>query len=254
MPEPSMLEDQALIERMQDTRVSAAQKYLNMFVGKSSNWELWKYEVLISWLTPLPGALGFLLRNKLFKYIFAEVGRNAFFGRNLTIRCPSRISVGSNVIIDDNSVLDAKGHPDNSYIKIGTDVLIGRNGILSCTNAYIEFGNFVSTGPNCYFTTKSFIKIGSDVSIGPNTYLIAASYEYHDLDTPIIKQKRIPQGIIIEDNVWIGAGALIFDGVRIGRSTIIGAGSIVNRDIPPYSIAVGSPAKVVKDRKAIDDQ
>jgi acetyltransferase-like isoleucine patch superfamily enzyme len=253
MLDSDLIEDKALIERMQDARVSAAQKYLNMFVGKSSIRELLKYEILISYLTLLPGAAGFFLRGKLFKYIFKEVGSHAFFGRSLTVRCPSRISIGSNVIIDDNTVLDAKGHPDKSYINIGNDVLIGRNGILSCTNAHIEFGDFVSTGPNCYFTTKSFITIGSDVSIGPNTHIIGASHEYHDLDTPIIKQKRISKGIVVEDNVWIGAGAIIFDGVCIGKGTIVGAGAIVNCDIPPYSIAVGSPAKVIRDRREIDD-
>jgi len=254
MLDSDFMEDKALIERMQDVRVSAAQKYLNMFVGKSSIVEFLKYELLISYLTLLPGAAGFFLRGKLFKYIFNEVGGNAFFGRNLTVRCPSRISIGSNVIIDDNTVLDAKGHPDKSYIRIGKEVLIGRNGILSCTNAHIEFGDFVSTGPNCYFTTKSFIKIGSDVSIGPNTSIIGASHEYHDVDTPMIRQRRISKGIVIEDNVWIGAGAMIFDGVSIGRGTIIGAGAIVNRDIPPYSIAVGSPAKVIRDRRDVDDE
>lgn len=250
LSEYDFTENKALIERMEDEGVSATAKYLNMFVGKNSMWELLKYEVLISWLCLVPGAIGLLLRSKLFKYIFEEVGSNTFFGRNVTVRCPVRISLGRNVVIDDNAVLDAKGDPDQSYIKIGQDVLIGRNGILSCTTGCIEFGNFVSTGPNCYFSSKSFVKIGSNVSVGPSTSMVGAGHEFQELDTPVIKQVRTSKGIVVEDNVWIGAAVIIFDGVTIGRDAIIGAGSVVNRDIPAYSIAVGRPAKVVKDRRA----
>jgi acetyltransferase-like isoleucine patch superfamily enzyme len=240
----------SLIKRMQTEHTSTTQKYLDIFVGKRSIWELIKYEMLISFLCPFPGAVGFFLRSKLFRLIFNEIGNNVFFGKSLTVRCPQRISIGSNVCIDDYTVLDAKGQPEISYIKIGKDVLIGRNGILSCTDAHIEFGDFVSTGSNCYFTTKSFIKIGSNVSIGPNSYFMAGTHEIQSVDTPVIKQKRVSKGIVVEDNVWIGASVLVLDGVTIGRDSIIGAGSIVNRDIPDYSLAVGAPARVIKNRKS----
>lgn len=237
-----------LVERMRGGGASALQKYQDMFVGSRSLWALARYELVAAWIAALPGSLGFLLRKRLFPGLFRAVGRGTVFGRNLTIRCPGRISIGANVIVDDNVVLDAKGSPDVSRITIGNDVLLGRNGILSCTDGQIEFGDYVSTGPGCYFTTKGRIRIGSNISIGPNVHVIAAGHAFDDAETPVIRQERTAKGVVVEDGAWLGAGCFLLDGVTVGRNAIVAAGAVVTQDVPAMAIAGGVPAKVLRMR------
>jgi galactoside O-acetyltransferase len=82
---------------------------------------------------------------------------------------------------------------------------------------------------------------------------VAVNHVFDDLQRPIREQGITAQGIVIEDDVWLGAGVTVVDGVTIGRGSIIGAGAVVTTDIPPYSIAVGIPAKPVKDRRQLDN-
>ena len=82
--------------------------------------------------------------------------------------------------------------------------------------------------------------------------IVAVDHVYDDPQRPIREQGITAQGIVIEDDVWLGAGATVVDGVTIGRGSVIGAGAVVTTDMPPYSIAVGIPAKVVKDRRQLE--
>jgi acetyltransferase-like isoleucine patch superfamily enzyme len=88
------------------------------------------------------------------------------------------------------------------------------------------------------------IKIGNGVFIGPSTVLRTFNHNYQRTDLPIKKQGGNGKSIIIEDDVWIGANCTILGGVRIGAHSVIGAQSLVNRSIPPYSVAYGVPCKV----------
>jgi acetyltransferase-like isoleucine patch superfamily enzyme len=149
-------------------------------------------------------------------------------------------------MIDDQVVLDAKG--STSSIELGEQILVGRGSILSCNESTIRVGNFVSIGPFCFFASKSYIQVGSNVSIGSGTHLMAGGHAFDDLATPVIRQRRLSKGIVVEDGAWIGTGTKILDGVTIGRDSIIGAGAVVTEDIPAESIAVGVPARVIRSR------
>ncbi len=92
------------------------------------------------------------------------------------------------------------------------------------------------------------VSIGAGVRIAANVYINTADHETR-LDEWIVNQGFIIGGVTIEDDVWIGTGTIILKGITIGRGAVIGAGSVVTRDIPPYSIAVGSPCRVVKQRQ-----
>jgi acetyltransferase-like isoleucine patch superfamily enzyme len=78
------------------------------------------------------------------------------------------------------------------------------------------------------------------------------NHNFGDLSRPVIEQGISGRGITIEDGAWIGAGAAVLDGVRIGSGAVIGANAVVTHDVPPHSVAVGSPARVVKDLRADD--
>jgi maltose O-acetyltransferase len=94
------------------------------------------------------------------------------------------------------------------------------------------------------------IHVGRDVMMGPRCVLLASSHEVSSVDQTMNSQGFKPdRPILIEDDVWLGAGVTVLPGRRIGRGSIIGAGSVVATDIPPWSIAVGNPARVVRDRR-----
>ncbi len=95
----------------------------------------------------------------------------------------------------------------------------------------------------CYINAKNGIIFGSNIEIGPGTKIISANHDYSDYRVAVDEQP-----IIIESNVWIGANAVILPGVKIGHNTIIGAGSVVTRNIPPNSIAVGNPCVTIKEK------
>ncbi len=95
------------------------------------------------------------------------------------------------------------------------------------------------------------VEIGRDVMMGPRCILLSSSHEVGSVDLPMNQQGFKPdRPIVIEDDVWLGAGVTVLPGRRIGRGSIIGAGSVVAADVPPWSIAAGNPARVVRDRRA----
>ena len=113
----------------------------------------------------------------------------------------------------------------------------------------IAFGNHVTVHPLSYLDAEGGISIGNDVSIAHNVSIISFEHDYHDLETPINSTPLLLKKVIIEDNVWVGAGVRIIGGVTIGTGSVIGAGAVVTKDIPPMSVAVGVPARVIKSRK-----
>lgn len=94
------------------------------------------------------------------------------------------------------------------------------------------------------------MEIGNSVLIATQCVLISANHNFSDISKPIAEQGETREKIVIEDNVWLGASVKILAGVRIGEGSVIDAGAVVTKDIPPYSIAVGVPAKVIGYRKA----
>ncbi|MFY0518406.1 acyltransferase [Lysinibacillus sp. UGB7] len=117
----------------------------------------------------------------------------------------------------------------------------------------ISIGNGVWINRGCSFFSSyqvkdAYIKIGNNVAIGPNVTFFSASHDYSQIDLP-----DTAASIIVGDDVWIGGRSIILPGVSIGDGAIIGAGSIVSKSVPPYTIAVGNPAKVIKRRVLEND-
>ena len=223
-------------------------KYINLFVGKKGFLSLLKYEIITVLFQDMPGALGIFFRNLFYPLLFKKVGKGVNFGKSITLRHPYKISIGDNVVIDDYCVLDAKGL-ENNGIHIGKNIFIGRGSILSCKNGDITLEKNVVIGFNSEIFSGSKVFIGENTLISAYVYIIGGGHDYSRVDIPILEQEKPSHGIKIEKNCWIGAGAKVFDNVTIGKDTIIGAGAVVSRDIPAFSIAAGIPARVAKSRK-----
>ena len=111
----------------------------------------------------------------------------------------------------------------------------------------IELGDNSSLGVNCFVPYD--LKVGKDVMMGPYVVIIGDNHEFSRRDIPMRLQGRIEYSpVVIEDNVWIGARAILLPGIKIGNGAIIGAGAVVTKDVPPYAICGGNPAKIIKYR------
>lgn len=234
---------------LRDRHRSGFKKYQDLIIGSSNLLYLIKYEIITGFVGPLPGALGFMLRGVFFKSLLGKVGSNVVFGRNMSLRHPKKIHIGDNVVIDDYAVLDAKGE-NNKGIFIGNNVMIGRNSILSCKNGDLNIGDNVIIGSNSYIQSGRTVNIGKNVGIGAYCFIIGGGeHEMSRTDIPMLAQGLIIKDIIIEDNAMIGTGTKIKGGITIGRDAFIGAGAMVTKSIPEFTVAVGVPAKVVRKRK-----
>jgi len=223
-------------------------KYQNLILGRQSIFALLKYELIIALCQNTPGAMGLLLRSKLYPLLIGQVGKNVTFGRGVTLRHGHKISIGSDVVIDDGCVLDAKGR-NNRGIIIGNGVFIGRHSILNCKNGDIILGNRVNVSSNVTIFSASLVQVGDDELIAAYVYLVGGSHNFKDPGVPVLQQGRTSTGIEIGSGGWLGAHVTVFDGVKIGKHAIIGAGAAVHRKIPDYAIAAGNPVTIVNKRK-----
>ncbi|MFC1497784.1 acyltransferase [Verrucomicrobiota bacterium] len=227
---------------------SRVRKYGELIVGKSSIAAILEYEVITLLCASTPGALGLWLRSKLYPCLLKKCGKNVYFGKNVTLRHPHKIEIGSNVIIDDNCLIDAKGN-DNNGVTINDGVFIGRNTILSCKNGDIILEKNVNIGFNCEVFSGSKVSVGNDTHIAAYSYLIGGDHKTDQIDKTITEQGSTSVGISVGSNCLIGAGVKVLDGITVGDNVIMGAGAVVTKNMPESSICAGMPAKVVKNRK-----
>lgn len=179
-----------------------------------------------------------------------QAGHHFGLGRQVRILYPACLYVGNHVTIMDNSYLHCRSC---SGVRIGSYTSIDRNLWLSCgvttgNHGYFEIGDYSFIGPNAVIGAGGSIIIGSHVQIGPNVMITAENHIFSNHERLIDEQGLSHQGINIEDNCWIGGGAIILDGVNIGHGSVIGAGAVVTKNLRPFSVAMGVPARVVRSR------
>ena len=209
---------------------------------------LWA-EFLSMFVGPMPGALGLLLRKWLYPSLFKSCGRGVVFGRNLVLRHARKISLGDNVTLDDDVTLDAKGD-GNRGIEVGNGVYIGRRTIVYCKNGNIRLGDKVNISSNCQIFSGNDLEIGADTVVAAFAYLLSGGqYDVSAKAAPFSEQAgmEVRGPTNIGENNWLGAGVVVVDGVRTGRHVVVGAGAVVTADLPDDSLAVGVPAKVVRN-------
>jgi acetyltransferase-like isoleucine patch superfamily enzyme len=226
---------------------SGRQKYGELVVGRAGFGALLKYELVVMFAQSWPGALGLAMRKALYPMLLGSCGRNVVFGQHVVLRHPHKIHIGSDVVIDDNCLVDAKGE-SNHGIRIGDGVFVGRNTILSCKNGDIDLADGANIGFNCEVFSASRVAIGRNVLMAAYTYVIGGDHDFSDPSKTVLEQTRTSAGVTIGDGAWVGAGAKILDGVSLGDGAVIGAGAVVRDSVPASAIAVGIPARIVGSR------
>jgi galactoside O-acetyltransferase len=145
-----------------------------------------------------------------------------------TIANPKRIGIGSNVVIRERAWLQAVKQGDlNGEIEIGNDVHIARDVLIH--SAYK-------------------VTLGNGVTLGPRVVVLDHNHSFSQLEYSVMKQGLYGGPIGIGDNCWIGAHAVILANVTVGKGAIVGAGAVVTKDVPPYAIVGGVPAKIIGTR------
>jgi maltose O-acetyltransferase len=112
----------------------------------------------------------------------------------------------------------------------------------------IDIGDYVYIGPYCLFGGVGGLKIGSNVAIGPHVYIYTNNHNYNDADFIPFDEKNDFRPVTIESHVWIGGNVVILPGVTVNEGAIIGAGSVVTKDVPRCAVVGGNPARVIKYR------
>ena len=147
------------------------------------------------------------------------------------------------------------------YISIGEDTLIGPGVALSAgmvpgqeciTNPVVSIGDRCLIGKGSGIVGHFSITIGNDVWTGHHVYITDQNHGYEDVSVPISQQSQPERAVIIGDGSWLGHGSIVLPGVTIGEHVVIGANSVVTKNIPSFSVAVGSPARVI--RKYVENE
>ncbi|MEM8581613.1 MAG: acyltransferase [Pseudomonadota bacterium] len=231
---------------------SALRKYQAFFIGNQRWGALLRFELAAMLAGPMPGALGFALRKVLFPSLFAEIGQAVQFGRNLSIRCPGRMSIGPNVAIDDGCSLDARGAVGPEDFIIGARTLVARDTILLVKQGHLRIGADCSIGSQCNFSAVSGIEIGDHAIIAGQCYFGGGRYKTALNGQPMVSQGLMTKGpVFLGRDVWVGAGVRVLDGARIGDGAIVGAGAVVTGAVEPNAIVAGIPARQIGTRDAV---
>lgn len=163
---------------------------------------------------------------------FIDCRRGVSLGARAHIGRGCRIAAGAGrVELGDNALL----HP---YVIIGTG---GRGGS-------VRIGDRVTVNSFACLYGLGGLDIGNDALIGPGAVIVAQTHNFDRTDIPIKDQGSAGRGVRIGDGAWIGANAVILDGVTVGAGAIVGAGAVVTRDIAPFDIVAGNPARVIRNR------
>lgn len=138
--------------------------------------------------------------------------------------------------------------PGKGRIEIGRNGLIKSQAMLVTYGGSIVIGDRVSINPFCVLYGQGGLRIGSDVLIAAHVTIVPANHRFDLPDVIIRKQGEDRLGITIDDDVWIGTGARILDGVTIGRGSVIAAGAVVTKSVEPYTVVAGVPARPIRKR------
>jgi acetyltransferase-like isoleucine patch superfamily enzyme len=176
---------------------------------------------------------------------FSSIGKNVYVHPAVKVSGAQNIVIGNEVHIHRGSNLLAS---QSGQITLMDGCRIGPSASLHSEIGFIRIGQYGYIGPQTILRGDGGLLIGNHALISPQVVIMSANHIITDPSIPIRLQGETHQGITIGDDVWIGAGAKILDGVIIGNGAVIGAGAVVSRNIPELAIAVGVPARVIKYR------
>ncbi len=194
-----------------------------------------------------------LLRGLVWKCRFARACGYVLCDRHVRIYHPRHVRAGQALNLEEGCEivgLSLRG------IVFGNRCTVGRfasirptNVLLSPPGEGLKMGDHSNIGAYSYIGCSGFIEIGNRVMMGPRVNLLAENHNFERTDIPIKDQGVTRSFITIGDDCWLGAGCTILAGVTIGQGSVVAAGAVVTRDVPPFSVVGGVPARILKSRQ-----
>ncbi|PLS85631.1 MAG: transferase [Actinobacteria bacterium] len=190
-------------------------------------------------------------RGAMLKARVSRVDMPCFVGREVKIIGGRQVRMGRGCALHDYVLVDAVSRRG---VSIGVGVTLDRFVLVKCTGTLRELGegvtigDYSSLGAFCFVGGTGGVSIGRNVLGGQRLSFHPENHVFQDSEVPIREQGTTRRGIVVEDDCWLGSGAIFLDGVTVGRGSVIAAGSVVNTDIPPFSVAGGVPARVLRLR------
>jgi acetyltransferase-like isoleucine patch superfamily enzyme len=207
---------------------------------------------IIGWI---PTVIGIAIRAILYRSILKMDGYAAI-ERNVRIRFANNIQLGNGSYLDEGVYI----HACRDGVKIGSNTLVMHGAILHVYNfrelphAGIRIGRDSLIGEYTVIRGQGGVTIGDRVYTSPMTQLIAVNHVFDNPNRPFIEQGITAQGIIVEDDVWLGSNVVVTDGVHIGKGAVVAAGAVVTKDVPPHTVVAGVPAQVIRTIDGADRQ
>lgn len=199
---------------------------------------------LFGWV---PTVVGVGLRAFAYRLIIKIEGIVAI-ERGVRIRFADQIRLGAGVYLDEGVYL----HACPGGIEIGANTFVMHNAELHVYNfrdlpqAGIWIGRDGLVGESCLIRGPGGVTIGDQVYLSPAVHIYSSNHVFQDPDVCFIDQGVTTEGVVIEDECWIGAMVVILDGVTIGKGSVVAAGAVVTEDVPPHSLVAGVPARVIR--------
>ena len=200
--------------------------------------------LLFGWI---PTIVGVGVRGLVYRLILRMDGLAAIESR-VRLRFADHIKLGHGVYLDEGVYL----HACAQGIEIGARSIVMHGAVLHVYNfrdmphSGIKIGSDSLIGEYSVIRGQGGVQIGDRVYTSPFTQIIAVNHVFDDPNRPFVDQGITAEGIVIEDDVWLGAGAIITDGVRVGKGSVVAAGAVVTKDVPPHTVVGGVPAKPIK--------
>ena len=222
---------------------------IRLYLSRQAS-SIWRYileqslYLLLGWI---PTLAGIALRGVFYRLILHMEGAAAIENR-VRLRFGDWIRLGHGVYLDQNTYL----HACPNGITLGARTIVMHGAILhvynfrNMPNSGITVGEDCLIGEYCVIRGQGGVTLGDRVYTSPFTQIIAVNHVFDDPEKPFVEQGITAEGITIEDDVWLGAGAIITDGVTVGRGAVVAAGAVVTKDVPPHTVVGGVPAKIIK--------
>jgi acetyltransferase-like isoleucine patch superfamily enzyme len=208
--------------------------------------------LLVGWV---PTVAGIGLRGIVYRLIM-DIDGWAAIENGVRLRYASLIRLANGAYLDQGSYL----HACPNGIEIGANTLVMHGAVLHVYNfrgmplSGIRIGEDSLVGEYSVIRGQGGVQIGDRVYTSPFTQIIAVNHVFDDPDRPFVAQGITAEGIVIEDDVWLGAGVIVTDGVRIGKGAVVAAGAVVTKDVPPHTVVAGVPARPIRSVGEGDDE
>ncbi len=205
-------------------------------------------ELLPYLLKDIPGEAGQRLRSCWYGRVLGALGEGCAIGPGITFVHPERIFLGDGVHLAGNTHLEVPR--GEGQIELGAGVYLGWNVYVNTwqPGGYLRVGPSTWIGAGSQIWGHGGVEIGAQCPIAPGLLIVPYQHAFADVDRPIMEQGGITGPVVVEDDVYLGMSVCILPNLTIGRGSVVGAGAVVRRSLPPFSVAAGVPARVLRMR------